>query len=176
MHTRSIPVAFTVCLAGYLIITAGCLPESKAPVVEGPLDTKQASQLQAKIRSANSEKYSVPHKYNDQEFTANWELSNALKKSSKLQIKPPADWSDADLYQALEIVLNAHETKPWYSSIDDTVLRLMREASRADNNLAFGFAPETPYEIQVKVKQHSTEWFLEVQVQILNEDGTAIGF
>lgn len=176
MNSRAIPVAFQFCLAACLVVIAGCLPESKAPEVKGTLDTNQASQLQAKTRSANSEKYSVPHQYNDQEFMANWELSNALKKSSQLQLKPPADWTDADLYQALQIVLEAHETKPWYSLIDDTVLKLMREASRDDNGIAFGYAPDTPYEVQVKVKQHSTEWFLEVKVQILNQDGTAIGF
>jgi hypothetical protein len=176
MVTRKSPIVLALSVATSLLVATGCLPQSKAPEVKGTLGTNKAAQLQSKIRSSNTAKFSVPHKYNDQEFTANWELSNSLKKASQLQMKPPADWTDADLYQALEIVLNAHETKPWYGKIDDTVLKLMREASRDDNGLAFGYAPDTPYEVQVKVKQHTSEWFLEVKVQILEEDGTAIGF
>ena len=52
----------------------------------------------------------------------------------------------------------------------------MRRAHTAENQRATGFAPDTPYDVAVKVKQHSTEWFLEVKVQIVNEDGIAIGF
>lgn len=176
MNARRFQSLSLFYLSTFLWVTTGCMPESQAPVVKGPIDTNAASQLQAKTRTANSEKYSVTHQYNGQEFTANWELSNALKKSSQLQIKPPADWSEADLYMALEIVLNAHETKPWYSAIDDTVLRLMREALKDDNNRASGYAPETPYDVAVTAKKHSTEWFLGVNVQIVNADGTALGF
>jgi hypothetical protein len=93
-----------------------------------------------------------------------------------LQLKPPADWSEGDLYLALEIVLNGHATKPWYPAIDDTVLRLMREALKDDNNRATGYAPETPYDVAVVVKQHTSEWFLQVKVQILDENGMALGF
>ncbi len=171
MTARSFSVLFALCV----LVAIGCV-ESKPPTVDGPIDTNTASQLQAKIRSANSEKYSVTHKHNDKEFTANWELSNALKKSSQLQIKPPADWSEADLYEALDIVLQAHETKPWYGQIDDTVLKTMRAALKADDQHEVGFAPDTPYHVAVKVQKHSTEWFLQVKVQIVNEDGTAIGF
>ena len=176
MTAQHFPVVLAVYLSGLLLMTTGCFPETQAPVASGPIDTNTASQLQAKTRSANSEKYSVPHQYKGKEFTANWELSNALKKSSQLQLKPPADWADTDLYQALEIVLNAHDTKPWYPAIDDTVLRLMREALRDKDNRASDYVPETPYAVAVTVKQHTTEWFLEVKVQILNSDGTAIGF
>jgi hypothetical protein len=176
MTIRRPPVLIAATVAAFLSLVTGCMPEAAAPVAKGPIDTSVASQLQARTRSKNGEKYSVTHQYKDQEFTANWELSNALKKSSQLQIKPPADWEPSDLYQALEIVLNGHATKPWYPAIDDTVLKLMREALKADDNRATGFAPETPYDVAVKVKQHTSEWFLEVKVQILNEDGTAIGF
>ncbi len=163
-------------IPAFLLIIPGCMPEAKAPVADGPIDTNTAAQLQSKIRSKNGAKFSATHQYNDQEFTAEWELSNALKKSSQLQMKPPGDWSDADVYQALEIVLNGFETKPWYSEIDDTVLKLLRESLRSDNNRATGYAPETPYDIAVKTNHYDHEWFVEVKVQILDEDGTAIGF
>lgn len=177
MITSHAPPRLLICLSGCLFVTCGCMPEAKPPVASGPIDTNVASQLQARTRTANGDKYSVTHRYKDQEFTANWELGNALKKSSQLQIKPPGDWTAADLYQALEVVLNAHDTKPWYPAIDDTVLRLMREAvSDTEDNYATGFAPDTPYDVGVKVKQYTTEWFLEVKVQIVNADGTAIGF
>jgi hypothetical protein len=163
-------------LSAFFLVTVGCQGEAKAPVPKGPIDTTIASQLQGKTRISNSEKYSVTHEYKGQEFTANWELGNALKKSSQLQLKPPADWSEGDLYLALEIVLNGHATKPWYPAIDDTVLRLMREALKDDNNRATGYAPETPYDVAVVVKQHTSEWFLQVKVQILDENGMALGF
>lgn len=158
-----------------VFITSGCMPESKPPTVQGPLDTKTASQLQGKIRISSGPRYSVTHEVNGKEFTANWELGNAMKKSSQLQIKPSAEWTEGELYQALEVVLQAHETKPWYAQIDDTVLRLMREALKDDNNRAIGVAPDTPYDIAVKAKQHTADWFLEVKVQILDENGMALG-
>jgi hypothetical protein len=176
MPTRCPPVFFAASVAACLSFVTGCMPEAGPPVANGPIDTNVAAQLQARTRSSNGDKYSVTHEYKDQEFTANWELSNALKKSAQLQIKPPADWEPSDLYQALEIVLNGHSTNPWYPAIDDTVLKLMREALKADQNRATDLAPETPYYVAVKVKQHTNEWFLEVKVQILDEDGTAIGF
>ena len=154
----------------------GCMPESKPPVVDGPLDTNTASQLQGQIRSKYGDKYSVTHQYDGQDFDANWELGNALKKSSQLQLKPPADWGRGDLYTALQVVLDAHQSKPWYGKIDDTVLRLTREAIDDAEGRATDLAPETPYDVAVKVKQHSTEWFLEVKVQILDENGMALGF
>jgi hypothetical protein len=157
-------------------MATGCLPRSAPPEVEGPLDTTKASQLQAKIRSQHSEKYSIEHQVNGKPFVANWELGNALKKSSQLQIKPPADWTQGDVYQALEVVLEAHESKPWYGAIDETVLRTMRAAAQDDEGFAMDLAPETPYEVAVKVKHHSSEWFLEVKVQILDENGMALGF
>ncbi len=136
-------IVFAVAIA--LIVSSGCLPGPQAPVAKGPIDTNTAAQHQSKIRSSNGNKYSVTHQYKDQEFTANWELSNALKKSSQLQMKPPIEWSDVDLYQALEIVLQGHDTKPWYPAIDDTVLRLMRAALKdTDTNRATGIAPKRP--------------------------------
>lgn len=171
MSTRVLVVLATTVL----LAIPGCMPESKPPEVTGPLDTETASKLLGRIRNANGPKFSVPHSFNGNEFTANWELGNTLKKNSQLQIKPPAEWSEGDLYQALEIVLNAHETKPWYGNLDDTVLRLMRAALKDDNNRAVGVAPDTPYDIAVKAKKHTKEWFLEVKVQILDENGMALG-
>lgn len=170
--SRSVGWVGVLVLAGSI----GCFPAAEPPTVQGPLDTNTASQLQAKVRSQYGDKYSIPHEYEGQAFEAHWELGNALKKSSQLQMKPPATWSQGDLYQALQVVLEAHQSKPWYGSIDDTVLRLMREAVDADEGRATDLAPDTPYDVAVKVKQHSTEWFLEVKVQILDENGMALGF
>jgi hypothetical protein len=165
------PVALTAVLS-----TVGCFPQSQPPVVEGRLDTNTAAQLQAKLRSSQSEKYSVTHRWKDQEFAANWELSNALKKSSQLQTRLPVEWSEGDLYQALVIILEDHTTKPWYGQIDETVLRLLREALQESDHRASDVAPDSPYAVAVMVVQHTAEWFVEVKVQILEEDGTSIGF
>lgn len=161
-----------------IVLTLGCMPEAGPPTVEGPLDTSTASQLQAKVRMNNAETFQVEHQIEGgKTFTANWLLGNALKKTSQLQIKPPADWDEVELYEAVEVVLNAHETKPWYGQIDDTVLRLVRDVIKDDDrDTATGFAPDTPYDVSVKIKKHSTEWFLQVEVVIVNEDGTSIGF
>ncbi len=72
------------------------------------------------------------------------------------------------------MVLADHTTKPWYGQIDETVLRLADEAQQ-DGKRAVGQTPETPYEVAVKVNQHTSEWFLEVKVQIFDEDGSAFG-
>ncbi|TWU55435.1 hypothetical protein Poly59_17330 [Rubripirellula reticaptiva] len=158
-------------------LMVGCMPASKPPTVVGPIDTKTASQLQATIRAKHGPIYSIEHQLGDKAFSANWELGNALKKSAQLQIKPPSDWSDTELYQALEVVLNAHESKPWYGQIDDTVLRLMRESLRSETGeVAEGYADETPYEVTAKVKKNGNEWFLQIKTQILDEDGNALGF
>jgi hypothetical protein len=170
MH-QSIPM---ICLC--LLLQIGCMPATPPPTVNGPLDSNKATQLQSKIRSNHGEKFSVDHKVGDKSFTANWEISNSLKKNTQLQIKPPREgWELPDLYAALDVILTAYDTKPWYGTIDETVLRLMSAASKDPEGFAEDVAPETPYRVSVKVKEHSSEWFLQVKVQILNEDGSSIG-
>ena len=163
-------------VAALFAISLGCLPEGKAPTIEGTVPTNKAAQLQSKIRSQNDATFTVDHEVDGKPFKANWEISNALAKKSKLQLKPPADWSLGDVYSALDVVMQAHQTKPWYGQIDETVFRLFQEASKDKEGFARDYAPESPYEVGVKVKQHSSEWMVEVKVQILDEDGTAIGF
>jgi hypothetical protein len=171
----SIRLLIASVTAPLCLFCCGCMPEAKAPLVTGPIDTTTASQLQGRVRISNGDRYSVEHQCNGQSFTATWELGNALKKNAKVQLKPPGDWSEGDVYQALEVVLAAHATKPWYSQIDDTVLRLYREALKDDNNRAVGMPPETPYDVAVKVNHYESEWFVEVKVQILDENGMALG-
>ncbi len=154
---------------------AGCVPSS-APVVQGPIDTETASKLQGRVRISNGDKYSVTHRYGDEEFEANWELGNAFKKNAQLQFKPPGSWSDTDVYQALEVVLAAHESKPWYAQIDETVLRCFRDAVKdTQDHRSVALAPDTPYKVAVKANQYEKEWFVEVKVQILDENGMALG-
>ncbi|TWU54630.1 hypothetical protein Poly51_33490 [Rubripirellula tenax] len=165
-----------ICLL-LVVFSLGCLPASKPPVVEGPIDTSTASQLQATIRAKHGSNYSIEHQLGDKTFSANWELGNALKKSAQLQIKPPGDWTEIELYQALEVVLSDHESNPWYSNIDHTVLRLMRESLQSGTGeLASDFVAETPYDVNAKVKKNGNEWFLQIKTQILDEDGNALGF
>lgn len=158
------------------LLLAGCLPESQAPKVDGPISENFAAQLQSKIRSSQGGRYTAPHNYQDQEFVATWELGNALQRTSQLQIKPPASWTVDDIVAALQIVLADHETKPWYQQIDATLVRLLREASADKDGRAIGVAPNTPYKIATKVKQHSSQWFVEFKVQIGYADDTSIGF
>ena len=161
----------------------GCMPEVGPPVVQGPIDLSTASQLQSSLRASQGPSFQVEHELQveggvgPKAFTANWLLGNLFKQDSQLQIKPPADWTDAEVYQALEVVLAAHKTKPWYGQIDATVLRLVSEVMQDDQlDFASDLAPETPYEVSVKVKQHSSEWFLQVQVLIRSADGMNVGF
>lgn len=154
----------------------GCIPHASAPEAVGPIDTKTASQLQASIRGSQGDKYTIEHEYDGKPFNAHWEIGNALKKDSRLQMKPPGEWDQADVYQCLEIVLAAHPSKPWYGTIDDTVLALFRKALQSPENVAVGYTPDTPYESRVTVKHYDTEWFVEVHTQILDENGMNLGF
>lgn len=160
-----------------LLFVSGCMPEAKPPEIKGPLETNKATQLQSKVRSRHGDKYSVDHKIGDKEFTANWEISNSLKRIAKVQIKPPREgWEVKDLYGALDVVMQAHDTKPWYGQIDETVMTLLPRAVQDPEGLVVGYPEGTPYHVQLKLKEHTAEWFLEVKVQILSEDGTNIGF
>lgn len=171
---RSSPV---LCFFSMLAFVVGCFPAAGPPVAPGPIDTKMASQLQAKIRSANGPIYSVDHQFKDEVFQANWELGNALSKSSQLQIKPSADWTQGEIYEAMQVVLADHTTKPWYGAIDDTILQLIpRAIANGETNSAADFAPDTPYDVSVVVKHHSSHWFVQVKTQIVDKDGNALGF
>ena len=75
-----------------------------------PLDTETASKLLGRIHSANGSAFKITHTYDGREFTANWELGNTFKKNATLQIKPAAEWSQADVCQALDVVLR--RTRP----------------------------------------------------------------
>ena len=159
-----------------IVFCVGCLAETQPPQIEGPISGNIASQLQSTVRANHGVSHTVPHQYQGQEFEAAWELGNALKRSAQLQIKPPASWSFEDVQQAMQVVLADHASNPWYSQIDATILRLMQESLENQNGRAMGFAPETPYEVAVKVKHYTANWFIGVNVQIIYEDGTAIGF
>ena len=165
-----------VTLITFLAILSGCLPETKPQAVDGPISGNFASQRQSKVRSNSGASYSVTHSHNGQEFEAAWEIGNALKRSAQVQIKPPIDWSIDDLQAATRLVLADTSTNPWYPAINDTVLNLMHEAADAKSERAVGVAPETAYELAVKVKKYSQTWFVEVKVKITYADGTSIGF
>lgn len=178
-----IAALMTVVLMTVVLMIAGCLPEPGPPVVRGPIDTSTASQLQSSLRASKGTSFQVEHELpvegdaEKKSFTANWLLGNLFKNNSQLQIKPPADWTDAEVVQAVEVVLAAHQTKPWYGQIDETVLKLMSIVMRDDQvDLASDLAPETPYEVSVKIKHHSSEWFVQVQVLIVSADGINVGF
>ncbi len=165
-----------VTLIAFLTVFSGCLPETRPQVIDGPISGNLAAQRQSKVRSASGASYSVPHHHKGQDFEAAWEIGNALKRSAQLQIKPPIDWSIDDLQAALGLVLADTSTNPWYPAINDTALDLMREAADNKSERAEGVAPETAYELAVKVKKYSQTWFIEVKVQIAYADGTSIGF
>ena len=175
MKSVQIIVSFMV-LTG-VISTLGCFPEPQAPVVKGPVDTKTASKLQSKIRRIHGNQYKISHQLGEKEFTANWEISNTLKKSAQLQIKPSREeWELDDLNKIVEVVLAAHESKPWYGQIDAAMLEMVTVAYEDDNGIATTYVPETPYHLTMKVKDNGSEWFVEAKVKILEEDGSSIGF
>ncbi|MEE2937342.1 MAG: hypothetical protein VYA84_15250 [Planctomycetota bacterium] len=177
------PIGLIAALMILVLMIVGCLPEPGPPVVRGPINTSTASQLQSSLRASKGTSFQVEHELpvkgdaENKSFTANWLLGNLLKNNSQLQIKPPADWTDVEVVQAVEVVLAAHQTKPWYEQIDATVLRLVREVIQDDQvDLVSDLAPETPYEVSVKIKHHSSEWFVQVQVLIVSADGINVGF
>ena len=79
MTTQRFPAVQVLFLLAFLIVATGCMGETKAPVAKGPIDTSVASQLQAKRRSSNGNKYSVTHEYKSQEFNANWPEAKYLQ-------------------------------------------------------------------------------------------------
>jgi hypothetical protein len=165
-----------VTLVAFTLALSGCLPPHQPQVVDGPISGNIAAQRQSMIRSDCGVSYSVTHTYNGHEFEAAWEIGNALKRSAQVQIKPPIDWSLEDLQAATQLVLADPQSNPWYPAINDTVLGLIREAADAKGERAVGVAPETAYELAVKVKKYSKTWFVEVKVQITYADGTSIGY
>lgn len=176
-------IGLIAALMTMVLMMVGCLPDPGPPVVRGPINTSTASQLQSSLRASKGPSFQVEHELpveggaEKKSFTANWLLGNLFKKNSQLQIKPPADWSDAEVVQAVKEVLAAHQTKPWYGQIDATILKLVNNVMQdAQVDLASDLAPETPYEVSVKIKHHSSEWFVQVQVLIVSADGINVGF
>ena len=53
---------------------------------------------------------------------------------------------------------------------------LMSEAAESKDERAVGVAPETDYELTVKVKKYSKTWFIEVKAQAVYADGTSVGY
>ncbi len=157
------------------LLLVGCAP-SQAPVVDGPIDTETASKLQMRVRSSNGDKYSATHEVDGESFEANWEISNTFKKNAQMQFRLPGDWDEGQAYAAMEAVLDAHQTKPWYGQIDETVLQCFRKAvAEKKSHGISSLAPATPYKVVVKANHYDKEWFVEVKVQILDEKGMALG-
>ena len=150
----------------------GCLPPEPPPL-EGPLSRKEANGKIFAMHAAHGNIYSVDHVWNGKKFKANWELANIIKKRAQLQIKPPTDsFSETDLYMALLTALDDEEHSPWHNIADDTIAKCFRGALFDDEtNMDADLVPQAPYEVTVKVKKYSKEWFCQVTIQnMMNPD------
>lgn len=159
-----------------VLMTQGCLPETSPSVITGPISGNAAAQRMSKVRSQSGPSYHVPHTYNGIEFEAAWEISNALKRSAQLQIKPPIDWSMDDVQAGMLRALADTNTNPLYPAVNETILSLISEAAESKDERAVRVAPETDYQLTVKVKKYSKTWFVEVKAQAIYTDGTSIGY
>jgi len=67
-------------------------------------------------------------------------------------------------------------TNPLYPAVNETILSLISEAAESKDERAVGVAPDTDYELTVKVKKYSKTWFIEVKAQAVYADGTSVGY
>ncbi|MEO1527381.1 MAG: hypothetical protein AAFX06_18280 [Planctomycetota bacterium] len=156
------------CLLFATVLTiSGCLPQE--PPLDGPLSFKKANQTLFGMHAAHGAFYKSEHEYEGKPFTANWELANYLKKSAKVQLKPPTEQFDrVDLYMALDQILHDEDFCPWHPVCADTILDAYTQAAQAeddDTGWGLGSCPDGPYEVEVKLKINGPEWFCEVRVQ-----------
>ena len=165
-----------IMLVACLLIAQGCLPETAPKIIKGPISGNVAAQRMSKVRSDNGPSYRITHIHNGDEFEAVWEIGNALKRSTQIQIKPPIYWNLDDLQAGMRIALTDTHTNPLYPAANDTILSLINEAAESKDERAVGVAPETDYELAVKVKKYSKTWFVEVKAQAIYADGTSIGY
>ncbi len=158
------------------IVAVGCLP-APGPETEptGPITVPQASIRIQEKRSDNGKSYRTTHQWNGKKFDAHWELGSALKRTSKLQLKRmPMEWEIEDVKAAAQVVLDQRGPNPWYRAIEPTIFSLMDKAL-TEKSQAVDIAPQSPYKVAVKVNKHTAEWFVEVDVRIVDESGDNVG-
>ena len=172
----NIRIIIPTMLAGCLLTAQGCLPPPTPKKIEGPISGNLAAQRMSKVRSDNGPSYSVTHTHHGTEFEAAWEIGNALQRGSQIQIKPPIDWSLEDVQSAMRIALADTNSNPLYPAANETIISLMSQAAAAKEERAVGVAPDTDYELAVKVKRYSKTWFVEVKVKATYSDGTSMGY
>ena len=165
-----------IMLVVCILVLEGCLPETAPKIIQGPISGNVAAQRMSKVRSDSGPSYRVTHVHDGDEFEAAWEIGNALKRSAQIQIKPPIDWNLEDLQAAMLIALTDSNTNPLYPAVNDTIISMMRQAAESKDERAVGVAPETDYELAVKVKKYSRTWFVEVKAQAVYADGTSMGY
>ncbi|WP_146520324.1 hypothetical protein [Stieleria varia] len=148
---------------------SGCMPQ--APPLDGMLPFKEANELLFEMHANHGARYTADHVWNGKPFKANWELANYMKKAAQLQIKPPtATFDEVDLYMALETALADQTFNPWHNVADDTILQCFCQAIKnTESNMAYGSCPDAPYDITIKVKNNTSEWFCEVRVQNIQD-------
>lgn len=154
-------------IVAFLSTTVGCLPD--APPLDGKLSFDDASGLLFEMHHNHGKIYKKDLEYNGKAFKAEWELANFLKKSAQLQVKPKvAEFDEIDLCMALQIALADEETNPWHNVADDAIMDCFLKALHdEDTHIASGICPDAPYDITVKVKKYSTDWFCEVRIRNL---------
>ena len=165
-----------IMLVVCILAIEGCLPEPAPKIINGPISGNVAAQRMSKVRSNSGPSYRVTHLYDGDEFEAAWEIGNSLKRSAQIQIKPPIAWNFDDLQAAMLIALTDSNTNPLNPAVNDTIISLLRQAAESKDERAVGIAPETDYELAVKVKKYSRTWFVEVKAQAVYSDGTSVGF
>ena len=73
---------------------------------------------------------------------------------------------------ALQKALEDRDSNPWHRKCDDTILRAFRRAwlsrqSDSEGGSVLDAPPEAPYDFSVRVKQNGSNWFCQVQGQLL---------
>ena len=76
----------------------------------------------------------------------------------------------------MRVALADKNSNPLYPAANETIISLMSQAAAAKEERAVGVAPDTDYELAVKVKRYSKTWFVEVKVKATYSDGTSMGY
>ncbi|NND96824.1 MAG: hypothetical protein HKN47_05785 [Pirellulaceae bacterium] len=162
-------------LSGSILSLAGCLPGLTRSEIDGPISVSAASIRISESRSDNGVSYTLDYQLGEHKVQAAWQLGNAMKRTSKLQLKMPIEATFDEVVQGMQLALADRQNNPWFLAINDTIIELMMEVHEEETKRAEKIAPDSPYRAAVKVQKQIRQWFVEVDVRIVDENGNNVG-
>lgn len=152
-----------------LVCQTGCMPKMEEERVAKHRSSKEATGRWTSVRGSRGQSSTSEYDVDGDKYEALWEIMNPIGGRIKLQLKLPAEWSHAKVYNAVENVFATEKKQPWYYPIEEPFLDGLRRGlqSSEEKSIMPGACEDLPYDVTTTVIKRSNEFFIEMNASLI---------